>query len=228
MVASPFLIAISIVGIISSHIYDSYRSVEGFFKALTCLWVHNIWRSHVYAPKPHLTFSGYDESLMMTSIGFHIFGPQINKVVRGVGQRLSRGVCQYVCVSMYACVCVSLSMPSSSRTGGKMPVLIGGRARALSPMQHSGAGRIADGFPSFFQAIPACQAVGVPSIIDHIQGWKAETLSGDWASLAPRRKKKKNRGKKHSLDCQLCVKGDGKTYFLSRIELWLKTRQFEK
>lgn len=195
MVASPFLIAISIVGIISSHIYDSYRSVEGFFKALTCLWVHNIWRSHVYAPKPHLTFSGYDESLMMTSIGFHIFGPQINKVVRGVGQRLSRGVCQYVCVSMYACVCVSLSMPSSSRTGGKMPVLIGGRARALSPMQHSGAGRIADGFPSFFQAIPACQAVGVPSIIDHIQGWKAETLSGDWASLAPRRKKKKKQGK---------------------------------
>lgn len=95
-------------------------------------------------------------------------------------------------------------------------------------MQHSGAGRIADGFPSFFQAIPACQAVGVPSIIDHIQGWKAETLSGDWASLAPRRKKKKNRGKKHSLDCQLCVKGDGETSFLSRIELWLKTRQFEK
>lgn len=104
----PLLITVSILGIFSSHMYDSYRCMEEFFKALTCLWIHNIWRIHVYPPKPHLTFSGYDESLMMTSIGFHIFGPQINKVVRGVGQWLSRGVCQ----RMHA----SLSVPANSRT----------------------------------------------------------------------------------------------------------------
>lgn len=37
MVASPFLIAISIDASISSHMYDSYESMEDFFKALTCL-----------------------------------------------------------------------------------------------------------------------------------------------------------------------------------------------
>lgn len=127
MVASPYLIAISILSILSSHMYDSYGCIEDFFKALTCLWVHNIWRIHVYAPKSHLTFSGYDESLMMTSIGFHIFGPQINKVVRGVGQQLCRSVCQ--CVSVCLCTCVferafKQSRPASDR---KMLVLIGGR-----------------------------------------------------------------------------------------------------
>lgn len=216
MIASPFPIAISIAGIIASHMYDSYRSVEGFFKALTCLWVHNIWRSHVYAPKPHLTFSGYDESLMMTSIGFHIFGPQINKVVRGVGQRLSRGVCQCVSLCTRVCVFERAFKQSHPPSGGKMPVLIGGRAKAPSPMRRSGAGRIADGFPSFFQAIPACQAVGVPSIIDHIQGWKAETLSGDWASLAPRRKKKKKRGKETQPGLPtLCERRRGNIFFKS-------------
>lgn len=108
MVASPHLIAISILSILSSHMYDSYGCIEDSFKAFTCLWVHNIWRVHVYAPKPHLTFSGYDESLMMTSMGFHIFGPQINKVVRGVGQWPYRSVC--------LCVHVSLSAPLNSHT----------------------------------------------------------------------------------------------------------------
>lgn len=118
----PGLIAASILGILSPHMYDSYRCIENFFKALTCLLAHNIWRIHVYAPKPHLTFPRYDESLMMTSIGFYIFGPQINKVVRGVGQRLSRGVCQRVYlllrVGVRACVraSVSLSALSSSHT----------------------------------------------------------------------------------------------------------------
>lgn len=37
MAASPYLIAVSILGILSSHMYDSYRRIEDFFKALTCL-----------------------------------------------------------------------------------------------------------------------------------------------------------------------------------------------
>lgn len=79
-------------------------------------------------------------------------------------------VCVYVRARVCVCVFERAFKQSHPPSGGKMPVLIGGQAKAPSPMRRSGAGRIVDGFPSFFQAIPACQAVGVPSIIDHIQG----------------------------------------------------------
>lgn len=153
------LIAASILGILSPHMYDSYRCIENFFKALTCLLAHNIWRIHVYAPKPHLTFPRYDESLMMTSIGFYIFGPQINKVVRGVGQRLSRGVCQRVYLLLRAGVraCVCLWVCFQTVTPSKRLQSVGANWRpsaASSPACHSGAGRIVVGFPSFFFSSP--------------------------------------------------------------------------
>ena len=60
---------------------------------------------------------------------------------------------------------------------------------------------------------------------------KAETLSGDWASLAPHRKKKKKkekkREKKHSLDRQLCMEWDKEISSLSYIELRPSARQSE-
>ena len=193
MVASPVLIAVSILGILSSRMYDSYGCMEDFFKALTCLLVHNIWRIHVYAPKPHLTFSGYDESLMMTSIGFHIFGPQINKVVRGVGQPLSRGVCQ--CVRVCVCVFERASEQSQPASGCKMLVLIGGQAWPRLRRDAPGLAELRPVFQVFFQAIPACEAVGVPSIIDQIQGWKQERSVGTehlWPHTEEEKKKKKN------------------------------------
>lgn len=187
-VASPVLIAVSILGILSSRMYDSYGCMEDFFKALTCLLVHNIWRIHVYAPKPHLTFSGYDESLMMTSIGFHIFGPQINKVVTGVGQPLSRGVCQCV----HVCMSERASEQSQPASDCKVLVLIGGQAWPSLRRDAPGLAELRPVFQVFFQAIPACEAVGVPSIIDQIQGWKQERSVGT-EHLWPHTEKKKTR-----------------------------------
>lgn len=199
MVASPHLIAVSILGILSSHMYDSYRCMENFFKALTCLLVHNIWRIHVYAPKPHLTFSGYDESLMMTSIGFHIFGPQINKVVRGVGQRLSRGVCQCVllaCVCVCVCMCVSecVSKQSHPASDCKMLVLIGGQARPCLRRDAPGLAELRLVLQVFFfPSNPCLQGCGSSIHYWSDSRMKAGTLSGDWASLAPHRKGKKKK-----------------------------------
>lgn len=211
-VASPVLIAVSILGILSSRMYDSYGCMEDFFKALTCLLVHNIWRIHVYAPKPHLTFSGYDESLMMTSIGFHIFGPQINKVVTGVGQPLSRGVCQCV----HVCMSERASEQSQPASDCKVLVLIGGQAWPSLRRDAPGLAELRPVFQVFFQAIPACEAVGVPSIIDQIQGWKQERSVGT-EHLWPHTEKKKNES---SFDRQLCVKRDKEMSFLISNSAW--------
>lgn len=225
MVALPYLIAISILCIVPSYMYDSYRCMEDFFKALICVLVLNIWRIYVYAPKPHLTFSRYDESLMMTSIGFYIFGPQINKVVRGVGQRLSRGVCHCVCV------CVCLFKQSHPASDCKMFVLIGSQAR---PCLRCDAPELAELWLVFqvfffFLSNPCLRGCG-----SSIHYWsdprmKAETLSGDRASW-PHTEKKKTA----PWPLTLCENKQGNSFFLKLISKsawephWLKKTTVNK
>lgn len=172
---------------------------------LSCLWVHNIWRVHVYAPKPHLTFSGYDESLMMTSIGFHIFGPQINKVVRGVGQRLSRGACQCVCV----CVSVfeHVSKQSHPASDCETLVLIGGQAEPCLQCSARGLAGLRLVFQVFSkQSLPARLWEFHLLLIRSTD--KSRNARWGTSIFGPTQKEKKN-----SFDRQLCVKRDKEISF---------------
>lgn len=115
-----------------------------------------------------------------------------------------------MCVRMRACLWASLHTVSPSERLWN----VGANWRpsaGQSPTWRSGVGRIADGFPSFFsKQSPAWRAVGVPSIIDHIQRWKQKCSVGTehlWPHAEERKKDRKN---KHGLDRQLCVKLDRK------------------
>ena len=213
-VASPVLIAVSILGILSSRMYDSYGCMEDFFKALTCLLVHNIWRIHVYAPKPHLTFSGYDESLMMTSIGFHIFGPQINKVVTGVGQPLSRGVCQCV----HVCVSERASKQSRPASVCKMLVLIGGQAWPSLRRDAPGLAELRPVFQVFFPSNPCLWGCG--SSIHYWSDPRMKAGTAQWGPciFGPTQKKKKKK-REQLWPPTLCEKRQGNVFFNIQLSL---------